>query len=157
MAIQDYNERVAFQQMLDERFPRGAFVTFVTDDGGRRIPEGVEMTVGRVFCSAAELVNNGWIHTIVLDPTFSLDDPQKELQVEIYPITDVEEVDDLYEAETFTPELPLDEVVRLHARPAGPRRVRPGQRDVCTERWESELFPDGIEAQEALADANTTG
>lgn len=159
MTIEEYNERVVFQQMLDERFPRGAYASFVLDDesNGRYIPEGVNMTVGRVFCSEAEIIDGLWVHTIILDPTTLADEHQNYLQVQVWQVTESEDVDYLYEAETYSPDIEMQEVVRLYARPAGPRRVKPGQREVLTERHESALFPNGIEEQRGIADANDSG
>jgi hypothetical protein len=143
MAIEDYNEKVRFQQMLDATFPRGASVVIVWDVEGTIVPSGVELTVGRLMVEKAYLVDGEWVHDLLLDPSIDPVEQGFTIHVPVRSLHESSEFDDLWEAVTYTPDLLWEEIVRFRE-PTGPRRLKPGQREAITEIWEKRMFPDGI-------------
>lgn len=141
-----YNARVAMQESLDELFPKGAYVTTVTEVDRRVQPTGVELVTARPFCSDA--VDDGISHRyqIFVDPR------QQELAAGEWqqPITFwVAELDT--EDEMITADIlndagePVGNQLRMRADAlVGDRRVLSGAREFITALRETEFFPTGI-------------
>lgn len=146
MGVKDtYNARLGFQSTLDELFPRGAWITVLTEVSRKLQPTGVEMTVGRVFCSDAFEDDGGWHYQLFFDPRFEELIEGEYAQPYTCWIAELDGSEEpMFEAEILRDdEAPL-EVLRIRNDPAGPRRVLPGQRDFVTELRENELFPRGM-------------
>lgn len=144
MAIEEYNERVRMQQLLDDTFPRGAFVTIVWIVDGVVVPSGVELTVGRLFVNKSWIVDGSWVHEILLDPSIEPELQGFQIHVPIRGLSESPDHEDLWEMETYTPEIEWIELARFRE-PLGPRKPVEGQREAVTAIWEERLFPDGLE------------
>jgi len=144
---ESYNESVRFQGTLDEVFPRGAAITVINLRGSSVIPTGLEISVARLFCSASVMVDGAWIHEIRLDPSYD-EDRAPWLTIPIWDIFPHATVEDLWESEIYNPLDQNDEqtqILRMHSKPAGSRRIPTGAREFLSGVWETELFPEGLE------------
>lgn len=144
--VERYNQRVDSQAELDRLFPNGAFYTLVRERAdGSMLPQGVEGTTGRVFCSDADTDEDGWWFELMFDWAT----PETErIGFEVRPWTarvrDLSEtgIDGLYEGAVLGED---GSAVRVAADPQGPRAPVAGQRDLVTERRLGDLFSRGLE------------
>ena len=143
---EDYNEKVDFQLQLDELFPRGAYVTMMSE--GRNV--GTELITARVFCDGVRFVDGVWEHHVMIDPrqdelpVGEFAQPyafwMTEFDLEGLPLVEAEEIQE----DDDDPE----KVVRLDADPQGPRKPRRGSRAFLSALREPELFPRGVKPVE---------
>lgn len=145
----EYETRVHMQESLDELFPRGAYVTVVTElPGSTKLqPTGIELTVGRLFCSEVRELDGITHFKIFIDPRIDeLDNGEYvqpftawvgSLNDEAHPPTVEARIIPEFEDDPLS-------VLILRSDPAGPRRVQSGQREFITALREQEFFPSGL-------------
>lgn len=146
-----YSDRVEFQRFLDETFPDGAWVSVLS---GQRA--GVQIGCGRVFVQGDRTFDGVLIQwQLLCDPWVpTTDQPDGGLPpitpwvAGLWPVEGVEHV--LLEGQVHD-DVTGDEiegvVVRLLGTLEGPRVLPPEARAEATERWERELFPEGLEVR----------
>lgn len=157
MSIEQHDRQRQFQRWLDLQFPEGARVSLLSFRGGVMKPD-FQMETGRLFCSQAALVPDGWLYEIHVDPNIPGTDDldlQRPFRVWIETLIDIDDVEhELWESPVLRPDGSEVEEERVRILPGMGNVVDVGgqeisverMREYATERWEGQFFPDGLEA-----------
>lgn len=147
-------ERIRFQNWLDDTFPDGAWAVMVTRDEGA--PTGVEITTGRIFVQEVKNLEGVWLRGLLLDPVSGPPLPDTEaLWTKPWDpwirgaLVEDEDNPGVWEAEIVTDDdgapWPIPVVIRINTNAmVGERKPTSAQKRWATEKWETELFPNGL-------------
>lgn len=154
-----YNDRVEFQQKLDELFPEGAQVWQITVDRetGEEFP-GAEFVTGRVWCTDVRTNNDLEEFHIWMDSRWMPEETHEYFPPMTAWIEDIEATEDEDVFESWVMDDTEEEFdILLMFRFRTDRPIPAGAREYATELRLNEFFPLGVEIQEAVNAEGDTG
>jgi hypothetical protein len=141
-----YGERCAFQQRLDEAFPRGAMCATLGRADGHLKGTVLLGSAGRIFCADARRSpeSGRWEYRVLIDPRKSERLSAEPTFLWISGLNRNPAVNGLWEAEITEESGSERWLLRLNANP--PAHLRPSKRarSAVTRVHEATLFPHGL-------------
>ncbi len=136
--VSKHEERLAFQRLLDDRFPIGGLCATFFEQEGRLRPTGVEVATGRLLCVAVKRAKGGgWWHQVLTDPRRDVDEPVTAMVLWIGDLERHDVLPGLWAARIQSSGEARS--LRIHADPDPPMRPTRRMRQAVTEAHRAEI------------------